>query len=291
MSDVTVVFSGGGALGAWQVGALTRYVEENAHLNHRAYVGTSVGALNAGWLAQHTSIKQGVQELLHIWTHLNDSDVKRWTWLFHLNLLVRNYLYDSTPLRQIIEDSFDPKRVEEAGNELRLSVVEVGTPRLEIVDHRHPQIKDMIWASCCAPPFFEPVEIGGAWYQDGGVMQQTPLKDAISTETEKIVVFLTHPKQMVDPISINKLKRGPAYIGRAIATMMSEVWVRDLKSCYHINKSGRKRYVEVEVIAPPRNLEFDPFDFSNRPLCEMIDRGRSEYRVVGLEEFLYGETF
>ena len=64
----TFVLSGGGALGAMQVGALRSLLEHNGL--PATLVGCSVGALNAAHLARDVSLKQ-VEHIASIWRQVS----------------------------------------------------------------------------------------------------------------------------------------------------------------------------------------------------------------------------
>ena len=53
-----LVLSGGGANGAYEVGVL-KYLIGEKNQEFDLFAGTSVGALNAGFLAQYKDLKQG----------------------------------------------------------------------------------------------------------------------------------------------------------------------------------------------------------------------------------------
>ena len=64
-NKIGVALSGGGALGAYQVGVLKAYVEDVGRLDVLA--GSSVGALNMLVLASAPSLEEGVKRLERIW--------------------------------------------------------------------------------------------------------------------------------------------------------------------------------------------------------------------------------
>ena len=67
-----VVLSGGGSLGAVQVGMLMALSDRDVTAN--LLVGSSVGALNAAFMAGHPAAS-GAQQLARIWTKSRRSDV------------------------------------------------------------------------------------------------------------------------------------------------------------------------------------------------------------------------
>src|SRR5207244_12512377 len=76
---VALVLSGGGARGAYEMGALSVLLPELERLGERptVLVGTSVGAFNSAYLAAraHVPAAQLVEEALHSWSSIRHRDV------------------------------------------------------------------------------------------------------------------------------------------------------------------------------------------------------------------------
>ncbi len=72
-ADVGLVLVGGGAKGAYQVGAL-RYLCE-AEIFPRSIAGTSIGALNGAVLASHRSFHEGVARLDALWLEVTEHEI------------------------------------------------------------------------------------------------------------------------------------------------------------------------------------------------------------------------
>ena len=81
MPTTALVLAGGGARGAYEAGALSVILPELDRRGERPtiYVGTSVGALNAGALAasQHLPVEEQVETVVATWRALRKSDVIR----------------------------------------------------------------------------------------------------------------------------------------------------------------------------------------------------------------------
>jgi predicted acylesterase/phospholipase RssA len=69
--DYAVVFSGGGALGAWEVGCLYAVIDHHQGKLPTVITGASAGAINAAGLCAGMS----VDELASTWADLTDSDI------------------------------------------------------------------------------------------------------------------------------------------------------------------------------------------------------------------------
>ena len=67
------VLSGGGSLGAVQVGMLQALAERGVEPD--LLVGTSCGALNAAWVAGHGMSRTSLAELAAVWIGLRRRDI------------------------------------------------------------------------------------------------------------------------------------------------------------------------------------------------------------------------
>src|SRR6476661_3351688 len=79
--SVGLVLAGGGARGAYEAGALSVLLPELERRGERPslFVGTSVGAINATFLAatQQLPAEQAVERLLDLWRNLRKEEVIR----------------------------------------------------------------------------------------------------------------------------------------------------------------------------------------------------------------------
>ena len=78
---IALVLAGGGARGAYEIGALSVVLPALASRGERVsiMIGTSVGALNAAWLAAHADVEEDVmvEGALEVWSQIRFSDVLR----------------------------------------------------------------------------------------------------------------------------------------------------------------------------------------------------------------------
>src|SRR5262245_11146851 len=78
---VALILSGGGARGAYEVGVLSYVLDEFARLRKKPpkvdiLCGTSIGAINACYLAAHLAEPTfGIRRLVNLWTEVNIDDV------------------------------------------------------------------------------------------------------------------------------------------------------------------------------------------------------------------------
>jgi NTE family protein len=122
------VLSGGGSLGAVQVGML-QGLTENGILPD-ILIGTSVGAVNAAWIAGKPD-HGGSQQLAEIWQVLRRQDVFPFSpWNGARGLIGRsNHMISSGNLRPLLERHLPYQRLEEAAVPLHIVTTDLKTGR------------------------------------------------------------------------------------------------------------------------------------------------------------------
>ena len=90
--------SGGGSKGAWECGVI-KYLAEQG-LEFDCFAGTSVGAINAAFLAQYKNLLEGVAALEAQWRAVDDSKIRKpWNRVFgDFAAIDHESIYDSSPL-------------------------------------------------------------------------------------------------------------------------------------------------------------------------------------------------
>lgn len=282
------VFSGGGGLCAYSAGACLAYAE--CHRDRvTLHAGVSAGALNAAVVSQFKNYLDGAMALSEIYRVISDRAVKRWTPFYHLNLLIRNYLYSANPLHRLVRKSFKPSMVKDAGNSLSVGFTDMAHGDYVEVDEKFPFIHDALVASCAAPPVYGPVKVGRhMWGADGGMLNMTPISSVIDKGATDIMVFLTGPLDMTEEVSIDSIKHGPGYLKRVMQVIMQGPWRKDLERAQEYARNHDSD-IRINVCAPYRTLLFDPFSFDNEDLSCMFHAGYRNTGYVPLEEFLENE--
>jgi len=193
------VFSGGGARGALHVGALRALLE--AGIRPDMLVGTSIGAWNAAWLAQSPTL-DGVEALANIWMSLRPGQIllgqRRPMWpralrgLLMLSALRRvaggcASLYTDTGLRQILAERLGDLTFEDLA--LPLSVIATNLSHGGRAVFQRGPLVDAVLASSAIPGIFPPVNVGGALYADGGMVDGCSVETAIELGARRIFVL------------------------------------------------------------------------------------------------------
>jgi len=273
-----LVLSGGGQLGGFQVGVL-KYLMGEAGLQYNTYLGVSVGAINAAYLAmfspdQHSRAAAGLEGL---WSKLDTSKVyKRWCPFGRLHGLWKPALYNSSPLKDMIYNTLDIKNILASGNELRVGAVSLKSGEFRMFSQDYPKLADAVLASSAFPGILLPIEMEGDLWSDGGIRDVTPLGTVIGLGAEEVDVILCqregskseqNPKNTIDVAM------------RAVSIMSDETAINDVRIALLINdlvKAGArsdKRYVKIRIFRPEKNLSDGLLEFKPEEIKEMISHG------------------
>lgn len=209
-SDMTVfALAGGGNLGAVQVGMLYALVE--AGITPDAIVGTSIGAMNGAYLANHVDL-DGIEQLADMWASVKRHDLFPMSMRGVAKGLVgrRAYLFDSFALRTLISRAhLGFSNLEDAPIPLHVVATDLATG--DVVVLSEGSTTDALLASGAIPGVFPPVEIDGRLLVDGGVVANVPVLEAESLGASRIFVLPTLP-DVIETMPSN----APAMMQRAM---------------------------------------------------------------------------
>lgn len=183
-----LVLSGGGSLGAVQVGMLQAL--SHAGLPVDFIVGASVGALNGAFYAQDPSA-EGADALARLWCRLQRRDVFPLTLLagFRALLFGRDHLVEATALQGVIGRSLRVREFAQLAVPLHIVTTDVlGGEEVLLSSGR---LDAALLATTAIPVVFPAVGIGGHLLVDGGVSSNTPIASAVALGATRIVVLPT----------------------------------------------------------------------------------------------------
>ena len=207
---IACVFQGGGALGAYQVGAFRAIHEKGYKPNY--FAGVSIGAINSAIIAGNPRNKQ-IEKLMtfwetvipklwsdpfivdeeldfarHIHNHLGSLHAVMYglEGFFMPRLFPPNPLshdtpdklsyYDTSCLRKTLESLIDFDLINDKKVTLCLGAVNIVSGEMEFFNnHKMILTPDHVMASGALPPGFPAVKIGDDYYWDGGIYANTPL--------------------------------------------------------------------------------------------------------------------
>ncbi len=278
-----LVLSGGGRLGAYQVGAIKALYQ--AGRRYRIFCGTSVGAINCGGLAQFPpdQSSHAIYWLENFWkTVTTDRIWQHWFAVKEFGAFWKLAARDTRPLHLLLRRYFDVDKIRKSKNHWLAGVVSLQDGEYRVFDIHHPDPVGVCIASSAQPFFMLPyrVDIGGLGGKqlclDGGVRGATPLRAAIYTGATAIDVVLTeadHVQWAGDKIE-NALQVGM----RAIELMSHNLFDLDLKLTLQENRLVRaglseKRDVPINIYRPETPLGGDPMDFDPDVSMELFAQG------------------
>jgi NTE family protein len=267
-----LIFSGGGAKGAWEAGVAAVLIAKGVPI--RLVAGTSAGALNA------TIVAAGqVNQLEELWRSITREQVYRlrpsvvfagllpgWLTLWRVN--VAGSLFDPSPLRALIEARLDLERVRRSPVRLVIVTADLGRRAKRLFDN-HSVSVDALMGSVAMPGAFPPARVDGAWLVDGGLTGRAPVLDALEAgpEVERAVVVMSYAEgeQGAPPTTIRRA------LEEALEMGMTSQIRRDVEL-------ARLRYprVEVQLLVPAAPLDLRPLDFEPEAMARALEQGKAD---------------
>lgn len=253
-----VVLSGGGSLGAVQAGMLLALFD--AHVTADLYVGSSVGALNAAYMAGHPDVA-GARQLARIWTMLRREDVFPTDAVRVLRAMVgrTNGVADPRSLRQLVKRNLNYGRLEDAAKQVVVVTTNVLTGT-EVAIGEGPAV-DAVMASAALPSVFPPVNVGPRLLMDGGVVNNTPISVAQQLGADTIYVLPTGYACALERPPRSALEMGI----HAVTLAIQQRLIADVEAL--------QGSMDLRVAPPLCPLAVSPMDFTHTAL--LIDRARN----------------
>jgi NTE family protein len=190
-----LILSGGGGRGAYQVGVWRRLQELGWQPD--LVCGTSIGAVNGALICSGWNADQ-MEEL---WGTMQDRKIFKvsfWRrFKYRANVLLRRSpdwaaFMDSEPLRTMVKESIDVKRIRQNKPRLVVSATNVCRGVIQFFTGENIGVEHVV-ASCSVPVIFPWCNIDGEFYWDGGVLANTPVFPAIEAGACEIVVVMLSP--------------------------------------------------------------------------------------------------
>jgi NTE family protein len=253
------VLSGGGSLGAVQVGMLQTLADRG--VTPDLLIGASAGALNAAFVAGRGFSGGSLDELARIWRGLRRQDVFPFAPHHHLLALagVRSALCASDGLRRLIETHVSYDRLEDADIPVHVVTTDVLSGTEVLLSTGDPTAA--VLASASIPAVLPAVEIDGRLLFDGGVADNTPISQAAVLGADRIVVL---------PAGVACALESPPRSAVATAvhalTLLIEQRLAHDVARYHDQ-------LELIVLPPLCPLEVSSLDFRRAGM--LIDRARA----------------
>jgi NTE family protein len=238
MSGTALVLSGGGAKGAFQVGA-EKYLREVKGYRWDIIAGVSVGALNGAMLAMGK-----YDRLEAIWRGITNDQVYTGginPWTILKLIFGAKSLYGNGPLWRLIQQEIELDRMQ---TELRIGAVSLRTgeyqvfrpPTAEGPTLPEPEFARAVLASTAIPIIWAPVDISPDLPDmvDGGVRNVSPIGDVLDTGPDEVVIINCNPQLM--QTSDGPLRNALTIGKLALETTMNEIFITDIREFQRINR-------------------------------------------------------
>ena len=187
------VLSGGGARGALQVGALQALLEHG--LTPEMLVGTSIGSVNAAFLALHGFSRESLDGLAEAWRGVANQDLlpANYVWLAVRAMFGRTVKDPAARIREFfITHGITPELQFSALDKPRLVIVSTdlntGQPVLHGLEPDET-VLDALLLSTALPPWVMPVKNQGRYEMDGGLVSNLPIEPALRAGATEIVAL------------------------------------------------------------------------------------------------------
>ncbi len=210
-----LILDGGGARGAYQIGAWKALAEAGVKIN--AVAGTSVGALNGALICMGD-----VKRAENIWNEIKfsavmDVDDDWMEGLFNKEnglkeivskgiRLISEGGVDITPLRNLIHENVDEKQVRESGVELCIMTFSVShMKKIDLSIHEIPKglLEDFLLASAYLIGF-KNEKLHGQTYMDGGIIDNFPIKSLLDRGYKNLIQIRIYGPGIVQRVKLEK---------------------------------------------------------------------------------------
>jgi len=273
-----LVLSGGGAKAAYEVGVVQALRDKAVRLD--VVAGTSAGALVAALVAAGDDAA-----LDDLWRTTTTRDVYRGpgsnplsTLLYYLEPTFLTFwrldrqgaIFDTAPLRRLIEERIDFEKIRAAPRELLVVVNDLRSLGRRVFDNRTVG-PDALLASVSIPIAFPPVYRDGEVLVDGGLTEPAPILETLERFGHRLdrafAVFIHDPRPPAGPERFTLRD----VIDRTIEMMIASGVARD-------TELARLRHpgVEIQVIRPSAPLGIRPLEFRPEEAQRAIEQGRRD---------------
>lgn len=251
-TETALVIAGGGAKGAFAVGAIRRLYERFRDDGWFTIVGgSSTGALIAPFaalLGADAPLRDEVMsELGTVYSTVRTQDILERHGPME-SLLRRESLNETDPLRGLIERNLTPEYFDllqdpetptafvvytnfNTGESVRVSPKDPGVDRERFIT--------AMLASASVPVIMEPAVIDGDICYDGGARDVLPMNQAVDMGAHVIVPIFLDPRRL--PPATKPLSRMDRVLFRAVAIMLDEILLNDYEMAAMVQRGVKLR--------------------------------------------------
>lgn len=284
-----LVLGGGAVKGAYELGAI-KYLIKDLGKQYDIICGVSVGALNGSHLAMYSKEEQykGVDYLSTVWDTINNDKVRKdWFPFGVVSGLWKESIYNSQPLMDLVRKNLDLETIRKNGVQVAVGAVSITTGNYKCFTQLDDSFIDGVIASSADPIGLCPIMIDGELWSDGGLKHIVPIQAAIDLGAEDLDIVMCHPKQNTSTYTKSWGIKGFGL--RCLDLMTDQIEDSDVKLTLLYNKlvnaglAPDKKYLNVKIIRPEKNLECSALEFDHEAIEKMIAQGyedaKSQYCI------------
>lgn len=211
MKKIGICLTGGGARGAYQVGAVFALKELGILKDVSAFAGTSIGAANSALIASND-----IEKVKDIWFNVTKKELSIARPLFEKiskdhfkhfdqgihamdefeDILTKDIILDELKKREVYVTISEGGASNQGFRELVKSTINhyvkheskahyVSLSTLNNLE----EVKSVVMASCAIPIIFSSIDIDGKKYYDGGVFDNIPVKPLVDHGCDIVIVI------------------------------------------------------------------------------------------------------
>jgi len=315
MTKKALYLAGGGARGAYQAGVLKAIslILDVKKIPFDIISGVSIGSINGSILAENAlDFPAATEKIEMLWSAIHSQQIFNASNYELSKSVLRNmsnmfikqsqagYLLDAAPLRQFISQNIDFEQVEANIHNQHLETLEVISNCYEthqtvsFYEHCSPEFEDWnyprhisqrvnlrmehILGSTALPLFFPPAKIDGYHYGDGGMGLTAPLRGAIRSNVDKILILGTRqPPAFGD---YEQLRNGDIGFANILGGILNGLFLdnldRDIEMVNRMNDIARLLSMWKKRRSPWRPIE----TLHLRPSRDIAAIAQSQYHSM-----------
>lgn len=180
-----------------------------------------------------------------------------------------DFVFDEIPNKLLL---FDYELFNNRKSECKAVLTRLDNGCAEYMEMPDDNRFNVLRATCALPLLFQPIEINGVEYMDGGVSDSIPFKKAFEDGCDKVVVVLTHPKgyikkyETATPVVKASYRKYPQFIQSFINR--PEKYNRTVEDLEKYEREGKALVLAPESTYGIGRTESDP-----KKLIKLYDEG------------------
>ncbi|GAM18367.1 hypothetical protein SAMD00019534_015420 [Acytostelium subglobosum LB1] len=236
-----ITFSGAGDRGAYEVGVAAGLVSIRTPEESRWQVATgiSAGAINTAGMAMYSVGQEqaATKFLVDTWLATTRDQIwKNWAGGPTEGFLFQQGLLDDAPLLTFLNGLFNQTEVDASNRTILVGATSYDTGLfVKFSDMLDPDIVLMVKASASIPGLFEPTNIRGELFMDGGATYATPV-----TDTAELCAQTGAENTIIDAIIVGKPIKAenntawktPSLMMRAADIVKHNMFMKDIETAF-----------------------------------------------------------